>query len=156
MKKYLFIITTLLSSLTFNSVYAVKASDVLSDTQNYKVFKGVKVRKATVAATIENTKQLDILFLNKGDHSKIEELIKDQRPLSKALWAIDLIKIQPINLWINDTQRPGRTLVATMILQACPQLITNGIKDTLKTYLPFGFTELNGEIKKVLAIKITE
>lgn len=133
-----------------SSSEAAKPSDVLQEKENFKVVRGVNVRKGTVAATIQNISILNNLMLNNGDEKEIAQLVEEQRPLCKGLWAIGLTEVQPIPLWINDPNQPGRTLVAVIMLQECPQLITKEVREYLQKIRAKQHSSLQAEIDKVL------
>lgn len=117
---YAFLLSSLFYGITPS--LAIQASDVLSDGANSKIFKGVEVRKGTIAATIKNAERLDLLLSSEGNEEEIVKLIEDQRPLAKALWAVDLTQVIPLDKWISDPKRPGRIVIAAMVLQQVPEL----------------------------------
>lgn len=150
MKKVKYMLTALMMASSANTVQAVKSTDLLPENMNSKEFKGVEVRKGTVAATIQNVELLDALMQSDEDHESLAGVIKDQRPLCKPLWALDLTERQPIDLWINDAQRPGRTLVAVFIMQEVPDLVTDAVRESLESMLPEAHPVLAQEISKLL------
>ncbi len=149
MKKITYTFMGLMMALTINAAKAVQPSDLLPEGQNSKVLNGVDVRKGTVAATIQNVKVLDARMQSNEVHESLAGIIKDQRPLCKALWALDIMKVQSIDLWI-DENRPGRTLVAVFIMQDVPELLTEAVRESLESMLPMAHPVLAQEISKLL------
>lgn len=150
MKKSLCILFFGIASLGMNISHAVQANDILPDNQNAKECRGILIRKGTMAATIQNIKALDNLMLNSGFENEIQDLLNDQRSLCKALWASELLDILPIEIWLRDPMRPGKIIVAAMILQECPQLMNQEIKEILTQMLPTACPSLKLEIEKAL------
>jgi hypothetical protein len=134
------------------SVHAVTAKELFAGNSNGMTIKGTYVRKGTIGATIENVQALDKLLAEKGGEAEIAQLMKDQRPLGRSLYVLDLFEMQPIEGWFKDTSRQGKILVAVMTLEECPELMTPGIKARLAELKASVHPVVKGEIKSLLEV----
>ncbi len=139
-----------LALITTQSAYSTTATDVFPGKEDWIVLKGEKVRKGTIAATINNIKRLDDLMIRKGSEPEIRDIIKDQNTLSRSLFLTDFLEMQPVINWLRDPKRPGKVLVAVLALQASPELMTAQIRVRLQDFLKEDHALLKDEIRKVL------
>ncbi|MBA3812895.1 MAG: hypothetical protein H0X26_00140 [Alphaproteobacteria bacterium] len=139
-----------LALITTQSAYSTTATDVFPGKEDWAVLKGEKVRKGTIAATINNIKRLDDLMTHTGSEAEIRDIIKDQNTLSRGLFLTDFLEMQPVINWLQDPKRPGKVLVAVLVLQASPELLTDQIRVRLQDFLQEGHPLLKDEIRKAL------
>lgn len=132
------------------NAYSITATDVFPGTEDWVVLKGERVRKGTIAASINNIKRLDTLLSKRGSEQEIRDIIKDQHSLSRGLYATDFLQMQPIMNWLRDPKRPGKIMVAVLALQACPELMTAQIRVALQEIVKSNHPMLRQEIKKLL------
>jgi|GEM_PF-1443954 len=76
-----------MSNQTKIAVTPVRPDDIINDSQNYAYFKGVKVRKGTIAAAIQNAKVLTCETASLSEKAEARKIIKELAP---ALVALDV------------------------------------------------------------------
>jgi hypothetical protein len=143
------VLAIILALSTTQNAFSTTAMDVFPGKEDWAVLKGEKVRKGTIAATINNIKHLDALMTRKGSDQEIRVIIKDQNTLSRGLYLTDFLEMQPIINWLRDPKRPGKVMVAVLALQASPELMTDQIRSRLQNFLKNGHPLLKEEIRKL-------
>lgn len=125
----------------------VKASDILSDSENTVDLQGVTARKGSVAATMVNAWAFHQLAQQPADHAQweqVEAFNQDQRELIPTLWGLRLLEFFPVEEWINATPgNEGRTWVAMLYFEKYPQELTKQREDLLRAALSRGSELLN-------------
>lgn len=148
MKKLL--LTTCLSLLVNCEGHTVTAKEVFADNHDYVMLNGVKTRKGTIATTYRNSFELDHLLKDKGnDPAEALKIIDDQRSISAGLYASEISKIIPLEIWLKNLNRQGRIMVAVLILQNVPGSISPEIKRQLKQIKQTAHPILQEEINKL-------
>jgi hypothetical protein len=137
--------------LTTQEARAVTAEEFFEPKLNGKVIKGTYVRKGTLAATFANIQALDKLLNEPGTETEVARLMKDQEPLSRALYAVDLFEMQPVETWLKDSAKQGKILVAVMALKESPELMTNNVKNRLNELAQTSHPTVKAEILNVLS-----
>lgn len=106
---------------------------ILADGDDYTIaanpftgFQG-RVRKGTVAATLNNIALLDRLFLNNSEQEQIITITKAVKELIPSLKAIGVFDLFNIKEWVNNLNHPGRVYVAILYLNNYPDEITEEI-----------------------------
>jgi hypothetical protein len=146
----LYKVTAIIISLAaVQSAQAVLPKDDFPDKLDGMNMKGTFARKGTIGATFYNVVALDKLFKDNGDSAEIEQLIKDQHPLGRSLYVLDVFRFQPIDVWLSDATRQGRILVAVLSLQTSTELISDSIRSRLQTLSPTLHPILQREIGKL-------
>jgi hypothetical protein len=143
-------LSIILALTTSQAALAHSASDVFPGKEDGMVMKGEYVRKGTIKASFDNAVNLSNLMNQTGSEGKIRAIIKDQMPLGRGLYVLDVFELQPLEGWLSDPKRPGKILVAVLTLQVCPELMTDQIRSTLQTLIKNIHPILKAEIGKVL------
>lgn len=133
-----------------NQGHAVTSKEVFSGKGDWIVLNGVNVRKGTINATAMNILELDKLLTEKNDETKIEQIIIDQKPLSRGLHAAGYFEMQPIHIFLKDAKRQGRVLIAVLTMQDVPNLLTEDVLIRLKKLREVVHPILQREIDVVL------
>lgn len=110
---------------------AVNAKQVFSGKSDWITLNGVPVRKGTINATGINVTELDKLFAQNGSEEEIKQLIKDQKPLSRGLHAAGYFDMQPVDIFLSDSARQGRIMIAVLTLQVVPKILTSEVRKRL-------------------------
>lgn len=130
------IMLALIGPNLLQDAHAALPKDNFPDKLDGMMTKGVYVRKGTIGASLCNVMELDTLLSQKGSHAQIQKLINDQRPLGRGLYVLDVFQLQPMKVWLSDPTRQGRILVAVLVLQDCPEMLTAEVKARLLELKP--------------------
>jgi hypothetical protein len=144
------ILSMILALTTAQTAMAYNASEVFPGNTDGMIMKGEYVRKGTIKASFDNAVQLNRLLTQKDSKEDIKNIIKDQLPLGRGLYALEVFEMQPLEGWLSDLKRPGKIMVAVLTLQVCPELMTPKISLKLKELVKTSVPILKAEIHKVL------
>lgn len=140
----------LLMSLT-SAAEAVTSKQVFSGSSDWVTLNGIPVRKGTINATMINILELDKLFSQSGSEAEIKNTIEDQKIISQGLHATGFFDMQPTPIFLKDPTLQGRIMIAVLMLQVVPELVTPNIRNRLielnKTAHPLLKAEINVVLK---------
>jgi len=143
-------LSLILALTASQAAMAHTASEVFPGKEDGMVMKGEFVRKGTIKASFDNAVRLTKLLTQNGSEQEIRNIIKDQIPLGRGLYILDVFEMQPLEGWLSDPKRPGKILVAVLTLQTCPELMTDQIRMNLRELAKGSHSILKEEIGKVL------
>lgn len=143
-------LSMILTLTTAQTTIAYTASEVFPGNADGMIMKGVHVRKGTIKASFDNAVRLNRLLNQKDSKEEIKNIIKDQLPLGRGLYALEVFEMQPLEGWLSDLKRPGKIMVAVLTLQVCPELMKPEISLKLKKLVKTSVPILKAEIHKVL------
>lgn len=131
----------------------VKTQDLLKNNPTcIEIPAGTPARKGSIAATILNAKELDMLLKMPPSTSKrnqIAEVIQDIKLMLPSLHAVNLFQFFTPLEWLQDPNREGRCFVALLYLQSYPHLIDRNIQARLAQIKLTASTELKAEIERM-------
>ena len=118
---------------------SVTADSYFPGDDNYAVVKGKRIRKGSIAATLQNVKTLNCLLSEKPSLQRdqdIHTIVDDIRPIIEGLVATELFDIFSPLEWIANQHNKGRALVGIVCLQEVPALVSEETVDNLKALYP--------------------
>lgn len=111
---------------------------ILADGEDYTTavnpftgFQG-RVRKGTVAATLNNIALLDLLFLENVDEDQIKAIKQAVEELIPSLRAIGVFDLFNLTEWASNKRHPGRAYVVILYLKHYPEEVTTEIISALQ------------------------
>ncbi len=93
-----------------------------------------KVRKGTIAATLNNVALLNKLLMEEPtleNEATIQNIIDTNNALIPSLKAVGMFNLFSVNEWLASNDQLGRALTAVLYLQKYPKEVTPAIKSRL-------------------------
>lgn len=140
--------------LVLTVAQAVTPEDVLAESDTYADLQGVRIRKGTVGATLQNVKSINELVaadpqIEQND-PQLQQLLTDQRALIPSLVALGLFDLFSPAEWVNPVQEEGRLWIGVLMLQAHPERMSENAMQLLEASRNQVSPALKSEIGKLL------